>query len=195
MLQFIWKEKIGISWVACIVHYSCLIIRCSGACMIHSPCLIVYFICRLKINHDSHEFIVEFTTVVNKYKYVKIANFKAFCHVLFLLQAFFLTMLIIFQVKMCEDLRVWAINEQQKGVKNVLVSVTILITSMIHLSPTLLSLSPSPPRTVLPDALVAVCSQTLQKNLKDTFGILMTSGSNYTNFGSLSYPGSSNHCS
>jgi hypothetical protein len=74
--------------------------------MIHSSCLIVYFLCILKINHDSHEFILEFGTVANKYKYVKIANFKAFCHVLFLLQDFFLTMLITFQVKVCEYLRV-----------------------------------------------------------------------------------------
>jgi hypothetical protein len=29
------------------------------------PLLIVYFFCRLKINHDSHEFILEFSTVAN----------------------------------------------------------------------------------------------------------------------------------
>jgi hypothetical protein len=28
-------------------------------------CLIIYFLCRLKINHDSHEFILEFGTVGN----------------------------------------------------------------------------------------------------------------------------------
>jgi hypothetical protein len=37
----------------------------SAACMIHSSCLIVYFLCRLKVNHDSHEFILEFGTVAN----------------------------------------------------------------------------------------------------------------------------------
>jgi hypothetical protein len=30
----------------------------------------VYFLCRLKINHDSHEFILEFGTVANNYAFV-----------------------------------------------------------------------------------------------------------------------------
>jgi hypothetical protein len=35
-------------------------------CIIQFLCLIVYFFCRLKINHDdSHEFILEFGTVAN----------------------------------------------------------------------------------------------------------------------------------
>jgi hypothetical protein len=38
--------------------------------MIHSSRLIVYFLCRLKINHDSHEFILEFGTVANNRAYV-----------------------------------------------------------------------------------------------------------------------------
>jgi hypothetical protein len=33
-------------------------------------CLIVYFLCRLKINHDTHEFILEFSTVANNYHHV-----------------------------------------------------------------------------------------------------------------------------
>jgi hypothetical protein len=72
MLQFIWKKKIGISWVTCVMHYLCLIIYCSAACMIHSSCLIVYFLCRLKINNDSHEFILEFGTVANSNKSIYI---------------------------------------------------------------------------------------------------------------------------
>jgi hypothetical protein len=30
-------------------------------------CLIVYFLCRLKLNHDSHEFILKFGSVANSY--------------------------------------------------------------------------------------------------------------------------------
>jgi hypothetical protein len=33
--------------------------------LLYDSCLLAYFFCRLKINHDSHEFILEFGTVAN----------------------------------------------------------------------------------------------------------------------------------
>ncbi len=33
--------------------------------------LLVYFLCRLKINHDSHEFILEINTVANSTVYLR----------------------------------------------------------------------------------------------------------------------------
>ncbi len=38
--------------------------------------LIVYFSCRLKISHDSHEFILEFGTVMNTSEYLKVKKIK-----------------------------------------------------------------------------------------------------------------------
>jgi hypothetical protein len=56
MLWFIWKEeeKIKIMRIACMTH---LFIPVQMICLF-SP--------QVKINHDSHEFILEFGTVVNK---------------------------------------------------------------------------------------------------------------------------------
>jgi hypothetical protein len=46
------------------INYLLLIAYCS---VVHVLCLISCFFCRLKINHDSHEFILEFRTVANNY--------------------------------------------------------------------------------------------------------------------------------
>ncbi len=53
-----------VSLAVCVICCSCLIFI---LCSVYNSlsCLIVYFLCRLKINHDSHEFILEFGTVVN----------------------------------------------------------------------------------------------------------------------------------
>jgi Fe2+ transport system protein B len=53
MARFTGKEK---DWDIMSYLYSLLIIYCS---VINILYLIVYFLCRLKINHDSHEFILE----------------------------------------------------------------------------------------------------------------------------------------
>ncbi len=53
------------SCLHCICSYlimSSLIVRCSYFLIFPTDCL---FFCRLKINHDSHEFILEFGTVAN----------------------------------------------------------------------------------------------------------------------------------
>jgi hypothetical protein len=78
MLQLIWNKRLGcfeylyicahawlfVSLAVCVIRCSCLIFI---LCSVYNSlsCLIVYFLCRLKINHDSHEFILEFGTVVN----------------------------------------------------------------------------------------------------------------------------------
>jgi hypothetical protein len=67
------KEKTGMLCVTCAINCSCWISHCS--CLTTIPlmidtlfsCLIVYFLCRLNIKkHDSHEFILEFSTVANR---------------------------------------------------------------------------------------------------------------------------------
>ncbi len=67
MLLFIWEEKIGMLQVICIIHYSCLLCNLYNLC---SFLISFFFLCRLKIIHDSHEFILEFSTVANNNAYV-----------------------------------------------------------------------------------------------------------------------------
>jgi hypothetical protein len=50
-------------FVTCIVHCSCLMIL-PTVCKINSHARCLFFLCRLKINHDSHEFSLESDTIV-----------------------------------------------------------------------------------------------------------------------------------
>jgi hypothetical protein len=51
-----------IDWVVVSYLHNSLFVLDYFLCKLYDSfsCLIVYFLCRLKINHDSHEFILEF---------------------------------------------------------------------------------------------------------------------------------------
>jgi hypothetical protein len=64
---FVWKKwrkdsecRISPAWLTCL----------QDAVHILSIWLICLFLCRLKINHDSYEFILEFGTIANTYIYI-----------------------------------------------------------------------------------------------------------------------------
>ncbi len=83
MLHLILKKKMGTLWTMyaiympdirsffCRPYDSLFVINCLIPVLSTWLILVpdVYFLCRLKINHDSHEFILEFGTVANKTYY------------------------------------------------------------------------------------------------------------------------------
>ncbi len=73
------EKKTEMSWVFCLQYIcSCLIVVHDYLCL-HLPdfsptdCL---FFCRLKINHDSHEFILEFGTNANTYNLIMVTTMQ-----------------------------------------------------------------------------------------------------------------------